>query len=277
VSAVGRKAKGPPVVLSIAGSDNSAGAGLQADLKTIGARGCYALTAVTCVVAEVPGKVSSIQPIRPDIVAEQVRLSFEAFPVSAVKTGMLYSTPIIEAVADALMRNAEKSDNPPALVVDPVMVASSGEPLLRRDAVAAYSRTLFPIADLVTPNLDELSILAGGPITDLDSMIAAGRQLAESIGSAFLLKGGHLKGKIATDVLVLPSGGIHHFHAPFIRGIDPHGTGCTYSAAIAAGLASGLDLVKAVGAAKKYITAALAGHLRWGSTIAIGHSAKVGR
>src|SRR5215210_294159 len=119
----------PPVALSIAGSDNSAGAGAQADLKTMSALGTYGVTAVTCVVAEVPGKVSAIQPIEPRIVAEQIRLLYEAFPIAAVKTGMLYSREIITAVADAL-------DFTIPLVVDPVMVATSGDPLLREDAVA---------------------------------------------------------------------------------------------------------------------------------------------
>ncbi|MEI6340194.1 MAG: hydroxymethylpyrimidine/phosphomethylpyrimidine kinase, partial [Verrucomicrobiota bacterium] len=141
-----------PVVLTIAGSDNSAGAGVQADLKTFSHFGCYGLTAITCVVAEVPGKVSAIQPVKPEIVAEQIALGFAAFPVGAVKTGMLFSTPIIEVVAEIL--DAKKT----RLVIDPVMVASSGDPLLKKSAIAAYRRMLFPLATLVTPNLDELKI-----------------------------------------------------------------------------------------------------------------------
>src|SRR5258708_12646737 len=134
----------PPVVLTIAGSDNSAGAGIQADLKTMSALGVYGVTAVTCVVAEVPGKVSAIQPIEPRIVAEQIRLLFEAFPIRALKTGMLYSCEIIDAVCDTLGGCLEKSAHAPPLVVDPVMVATTGDPLLNRDAIAPSPDRPFP-------------------------------------------------------------------------------------------------------------------------------------
>ena len=263
----------PPVVLTIAGSDNSAGAGLQADSKTIAALGGYALTAVTCVVAEVPGKVSMIQPLRPAIVAEQVRLAFEAFPVAAVKTGMLYSESIIEAVIDALLVATKSLKKKPALVVDPVMVASSGDLLLKPAAVRAYRRALLPLATLVTPNLNELEVLAGRAVKSLREMESAGRELAEQFQVAFLLKGGHLRGREAVDVLVQPGGGSERFAAPFIRGADPHGTGCTYSAAIATGLARGLTLREATGGAKRFITRAIERRHRWGRTEILGHSA----
>src|SRR4051812_706228 len=135
-----------PVVLTIAGSDNSAGAGAQADLKTISALGAYGVTAITCVVAEVPGKVSAIQSIEPRIVAEQIRLLFEAFPIGAVKTGMLFSREIIPTVCETLTACIAKSQRRPLLVVDPVMVATSGDPLLQADAVALYRERLFPLA-----------------------------------------------------------------------------------------------------------------------------------
>lgn len=256
-----------PVVLTVAGSDNSCGAGAQADLKTITALGCYAQTAITCVVAEVPGRVSAIQAVRPAVVAEQVRLSFEAFPVAAVKTGMLYSAEIIRAVAAEFARLPEL----PPLVVDPVMVASSGDPLLKISAIAAYERHLFPRAALVTPNLDELRILSGRPCRNLAEMKAAGRALCRKFGVPFLLKGGHLKSRVAVDVLAT-GGGFEEFRAGFIRGADTHGTGCTFSAAIAAGLAHGLGLAESVGRAKTYITGAIAGRLRWGPTSALDHS-----
>lgn len=255
-----------PIALTIAGSDNSAGAGIQADLKTFSRLGCYGLTAVTCVVAEVPGKVAAIQAIKPDIVARQVGLSFEAFPVGAVKTGMLFSTPIIAAVADEL----SKAEIP--LVVDPVMVASSGDPLLKKTAIAAYRQRLFPLAILVTPNLDELRILAGRPVSNLTQMKDAGRALVDLHGCAFLLKGGHLRGKTAVDFLATPEG-FEEFAAPFVRGVETHGTGCTYSAAITAGLAAGKSLSESVAVAKTYITKAIGGYLRWGSTAALDHFA----
>ena len=257
-----------PVVLTIAGSDNSCGAGAQADLKTITALGCYAQTAITCVVAEIPGHVSAIQPVQPRIVAEQVRLSFELFPVAAIKTGMLYSTAIIRAVAAELDRLPKL----PPLVVDPVMVASSGDPLLKKSAIAAYETLLFPRSALVTPNLDELRILSGMPCRNLAEMKAAGRALARRFGVPFLLKGGHLRSREAVDILA-DEIGFEEFRADFIRGADTHGTGCTFSAAIATSLAQGLTLAESVARAKFYITAAIACRLRWKATTALNHSA----
>ena len=252
----------PPVVLTIAGSDNSAGAGAQADLKTMSALGVYGVTAITCVVAEVPGKVSAIQSIDPDIVAEQIRLLFEAFPVAAVKTGMLYSREIIAAVADALESMSGMRHSPLPLVIDPVMVATSGDPLLHADAVALYCERLFPLATLITPNLDETAALLGRPVTSLDEMRLAGEELSARFGTVFLLKGGHLRGPVATDLL-FASGAVAEFSAPFVPGVSTHGTGCTYSAAIAAGLGKGLPLHDAVAEAKRYVTAAVTHFHRW--------------
>ena len=165
-----------PAVLTIAGSDSSCGAGIQADLKTFSHFGCYGLTALTCVVAEVPGKVTAIQPIRRGVVVDQIALSFAAFPVAAVKTGLLsYSASTVEAVAELLASHATK------LVVDPVMVASSGDCLLKRSAITAYQKALFPLATLVTPNLDELKILAGRDVRNRSEMREAGAFLAERL------------------------------------------------------------------------------------------------
>ncbi len=254
-----------PVALTIAGSDNSAGAGIQADLKTFTHFGCYGLTAVTCVVAEVPGRVASIQAVKPEIVAQQIALSLEAFPVAAVKTGMLFSTPIIEAVA------AVFAESKMPLVIDPVMVASSGDPLLQKSAVEAYRKLLFPHATLVTPNLDELKILARREVRNLAEMKDAGKALVEEYGCAFLLKGGHLKGKMAVDVLVTPDE-FTEYSAPLVPKVETHGTGCTYSAAITAHLARDASLRDAVGSAKVYITEAIGGYLRWGGTCALEHN-----
>lgn len=245
-----------PIVLTIAGSDNSAGAGAQADLKTLSALGVYALTAITAVVAEVPGHVAAIQPIAPEIVRAQIRLSLEKFPVAAVKTGMLYSREIIEVVAKEL------ASRKLPLIVDPVMIATSGDALIANDAVRAYVENLFPLATLITPNLDEAAALLGESIHDLAEMRAAGSRLAEKFGTAILLKGGHLGGDTATDLL-FANGEVCEFSAPFISGVNTHGTGCTYSAAIAAGLARGLALKMAVSEAKAFVTAAIAHHFRW--------------
>jgi len=252
-----------PVVLTIAGSDNSAGAGAQADLKTISALGAYGVTAITCVVAEVPGKVSAIHPVPPAIVAEQIRLLFGAFPIAAIKTGMLYSTEIIHTVAETLAECSARAGVKPALVVDPVMVATSGDPLLLPDAVACYREQLFSLATVVTPNLDEVRTLLGRAITSVAEMRDAAIELTTRHGTAFLIKGGHLRTEIATDILILPDGTLHTYEAPFVPGVSTHGTGCTYSAAIATALGRGLALPEAVGEAKKFVTSAITGYLRW--------------
>jgi hydroxymethylpyrimidine/phosphomethylpyrimidine kinase len=242
------------VVLTIAGSDNSGGAGIQADLKTFTTLRVYGTTAVTCVVAEHPGRVLNITPMPPDRVADQVRLVLEAFPVAAIKTGMLYSAEIIAAVAKAITPALAKGV---PLVVDPVMVASSGKVLMKKDAIRALRKFLAG-ATLVTPNRDEAALLWGKPITTLPTLTRAAQELAENFpGPAFLVKGGHLKTGQALDVLALPGGLAHEFVAPRIPNIDPHGTGCTYSAAITAGLARGLTLTEAVLLGKIFITRAL--------------------
>lgn len=255
----------PPVALTIAGSDNSAGAGVQADLKTFSAHGVYGLTAITCVVAEAPGRVLAIQPVDREVVRQQIELCLEAYPVAAIKTGMLHSRAVIELAAE-LLTGAKAP-----LVVDPVMVASSGDPLLEPAAVAAYQERLFPLATLVTPNLDEARALVGRPLGGTAEMEAAGLELARRFGAAFLMKGGHLGGEEAIDLLCFPDGRTADFRAPFTRGVSTHGTGCTYSAAITAGLASGLELEGAALQAKRYLTAAVSGFFRWGHTDALNH------
>ena len=254
-----------PVVLTIAGSDSSCGAGAQADLKTLSSLGCHGLTAITCIVAETPGRVRSIQSVKPEIVRDQLEVLLAAYPVAAIKTGMLFSTPIIRAVAGVLLSIKKL----PPLVIDPVMVASSGDPLLKADALTAYEKHLFPLATLITPNLDELGILTGFHPASLNEMRLAGKRLVAATGSAILLKGGHIKGRTATDILLNADWEEQEYSAPFIKGVETHGTGCTYSAAIAAGLAKGLSLPKAVAGAKKFITRAIRDSLRWGKVQAL--------
>ncbi len=251
-----------PPVLTIAGSDCSAGAGAQADLKTFSALGTYGLTAITCVVSEVPGCVSEIQPVSTRIVLDQIRLLFDCFPIGAFKTGMLHSREIIEAISGILGAQFPDWKNAPPLVVDPVMIATSGDPLLEPDAIEAYKNRLFPLATLITPNLDEVQALLRQPVTSLEEMRAAGTELVARFGTAFLLKGGHLRGTDATDLL-FADGEIVEFSAPFVPGVSTHGTGCTYSAAIVAGLGRGLPLREAVGEAKRYVSRAIGGYLRW--------------
>ncbi len=252
-----------PVALTIAGSDSSAGAGIQADLKTFSALGVYGLTAITCVVAETPGKVLRIEPINPEIVHEQVAVLARNFPIAAAKTGLLCSGEIVEAVARGidLLR---KIDNRIPVVVDPVTVATSGDMLLAPEAMEIYERELFPIATLLTPNLEEAGKLIGEPICDLETMRKAGKQLQQKYQVSILLKGGHLAGDDAIDLL-FAGDRISEFSAPFVRGVATHGTGCTYSAAITAALASGLSLEAAVRRAKEFVTASIAKRLRWKS------------
>ena len=248
--------KSPPVALTVAGSDNSGGAGIQADLKTFTAHGVYGLTAVTCVVAEVPGNVAAIQAVSPEIVRRQIELSLDAFPVAAMKTGMLWSCEIVDVLVELKRRL-------PPLVVDPVMVASSGDALLEPDALAAYRERLFPLATLVTPNLDEARVLLDRSIRNVGEMQAGGVELSARYGVAFLMKGGHLDSDEAVDLLCFPDGETVEYRAPFTRGVSTHGTGCTYSAAVAAGLAQGLELRAAVTQAKQYVTAAIENFFRW--------------
>lgn len=248
-----------PVALTIAGSDCSAGAGLQADLKTFSAHGIYGLTAVTCIVAEVPGKVTRIQPVDMANLADQLRLLFAAFPVAAVKTGMLHSAEVIALVARVISSLTKR----PPLVVDPVMVATSGDALVKGDAVAAYERLLFPLATLITPNLDEAAVLLGRKICRRGHLRPAAEVLRSKYGCSVLLKGGHLRGTEAVDVL-RDEAGFTEYRAPFVPGISTHGTGCTFSAAITAGLASGKSLRQSVASGKKYVTRAIAHSFRWG-------------
>jgi hydroxymethylpyrimidine/phosphomethylpyrimidine kinase len=255
-----------PVALTIAGSDSSAGAGIQADLKTFSALGVYGLTALTCVVAETPGRVSKLEPVSAALVREQIEVLLRAFPVAAIKTGLLFSAEIIREIASALREHRSIP-----LVIDPVMVATSGDPLLQADAIGIYEQELFPRATLITPNLDEAARLIGRTIGDLRAMREAAEILANKFGVSVLLKGGHLAGDQATDLLFL-NGSVIEFSAPFSRGIATHGTGCTYSAAITAGLATGLPLKEAVREAKSFISAAIAQHHAWGNIHALNHS-----
>ena len=248
-----------PVALTIAGSDSSAGAGVQADLKTFSALGVYGLTAVSCVVAEIPGKVSRIEPVSAALVREQINVLAETFPIAAIKTGLLYSREIIKAVARAIVDF--KRDRIP-LIVDPVMIATSGDRLLEPPAVEAYETELFPLAALITPNLDEAAWLLETKIKDRQAMEKAVRELAKKYRVSVLLKGGHLTGSAAVDLL-FAGNKLTEFSAPFARGVATHGTGCTYSAAITAGLASGLSLEDAICRAKKFVTQSIRGRLRW--------------
>src|SRR5882672_9395378 len=270
-----RSAATVPVALSIAGSDSSAGAGIQADLKTFTALGVYGLTAVTCIVAEVPRKVSRIEPVTARMVREQIEVLLKNFRVGAIKTGLLCSAEIVCAVSQAIQHSEKKTAQSIPFVVDPVMIATSGDNLLESDALESYKNKLFPLATLITPNLDEAGLLLETTIIDRRQMESAAKALAKKYPASILLKGGHLRGDNAIDLL-FHQGELTEFSAPFVRGVETHGTGCTYSAAITAGLASGFSLEQAIKRAKKFVTESIALHLRWkrGSTEidALNHS-----
>jgi hydroxymethylpyrimidine/phosphomethylpyrimidine kinase len=241
-----------PVALTIAGSDSGGGAGVQADLKTFAALGMHGTSAITCVTAQNASGVRAIECCRPAMVRRQIEAVFDGLAPAAVKTGMLYSAAIIRTVAGFFRgRHA-------LLVVDPIMIATSGARLLQPAATRALMRELLPLATLVMPNLGEASTLVGRRLSTPEDLRMAARELHERFGCAALVKGGHLRGtKQAVDF----------FHdgktellltAPFVRGIKTHGTGCTYSAAITAYLARGLELPDAVMKAKEHITGAIA-------------------
>lgn len=253
----------PPVALTIAGSDCSSGAGLQADLKTFQHFGVYGLTAVTCVVAETPNLVRSVHPVTPAVLQDQLHVLLDAFPVAAIKTGMLFSKAHIVAVSEILSRHPGIP-----LVIDPVMIASTGDPLLEDNAIAAYKERLFPLATVVTPNLDEAEVLWGRPARDEAAIGRAAAELSARHGCAVLLKGGHLGEPECADLLMV-DGLPQWFRSPRIDTAASHGTGCTLSSAIAAGLALGRDLHDAVAMAKEYLNRSLAESFAWASVAAL--------
>jgi hydroxymethylpyrimidine/phosphomethylpyrimidine kinase len=252
------------VALTIAGSDSSAGAGIQADLKTFSALGVYGLSAVTCVVAETPGRVSRIEAVSAEIVREQIIILCRNFPIAAIKTGLLYTAKNVGMVARTIADLFADSAKRFPLVIDPVMAGTGGDRLLEPEAIEVYKGELFPLATLLTPNLNEAEKLVGEPVRDLQAMRKVGKEMERKYGVSILLKGGHLTGGYAVDLLFADSQ-ISQFSAPFVQGVATHGTGCTYSAAITAGLASGLSLESAIRRAKKFVTASIAQHFRWTS------------
>ena len=247
-----------PAALTIAGSDSSGGAGLQADLRTLAKLGVHGASVVTCVTAQNPGAVSAIHPTPAKVVAAQLDSVFGSLPIRAVKTGMLYSRAIIEVVAERLAKR-----NRLLLVIDPVMLSSSGTPLLKPSAAQALAKRLLPLAMLVTPNLEEAAVLAKRRVREPEEMREAARAIHGRFGGAVLVKGGHMK---TTEAIDLFYDGREEFllSAPRVRGVAPPGTGCTYSAAITAFLAKGERLPRAVELAKQHMVGAFSGVFRVG-------------
>ncbi len=249
-------------VLTIAGSDSGGGAGIQADLKAIGANGCYGMSVITAITAQNTVGVSGIHAVPLEMVRLQLEAVLDDIGTDAVKIGMLFSPELIETVAEMLIKFKVAN-----IVLDPVMIAQSGDKLLQDEAIEALKKHLIPLADIITPNLPEASTLLGREIETVDLIGAAAKELSELGCTNVLIKGGHLQGEKSDDCLyfgvvdetmVLPG--------ERLETQNNHGTGCTLSSAIAANIAKGHDMVRAVHLAKEYITEAI----RHGADYTIG-------
>jgi hydroxymethylpyrimidine/phosphomethylpyrimidine kinase len=254
--------RAPPRGLTIAGSDSGGGAGIQADLKTFQALGVWGMSAITAVTVQNTKGVSGYEELSPETVAEQVRAVVTDIGVDAAKTGMLASAPIIDAVAEVV-----RETSVPNLVVDPVSVSKHGHPLLAEDAVDSLRTRILPLATLVTPNLPEAALLAGFPVRTEVDMERAGRAILDLGPGAVLVKGGHLEERAGALDLLVAADGVELCEEERIDTHHTHGTGCVLSAAIAANLALGLDLLDAVDRGKAFVTEAIRNHLEIGQGI----------
>lgn len=251
-----------PTALTIAGSDSSGGAGIQADLKTMTMNGVFAMSAITALTAQNTTGVRDIYDVSPEFLGEQIDAVFEDIRPDAVKVGMVSSSALIDVIAERLTRYEAEN-----IVVDPVMVATSGSKLISDDAIATLMVRLLPLATVITPNIPEAEVLLGREeqIRSERAMEAAAREIGEAIGCAVLVKGGHQTAD-ANDLLFDPATGEHTwFRGTRIDNPNTHGTGCTLSSAIAANLAKGYDLAESIRRAKDYISGALAAMLDLGS------------
>jgi hydroxymethylpyrimidine/phosphomethylpyrimidine kinase len=239
-------------VLSIAGSDSGGGAGIQADLKTFSSLGCYGMSAITALTAQNTQGVSGIHPVPPEFLKAQLKAVIEDIGVDAVKIGMLHSPDIVRVVANAIRDYGLKR-----VVLDPVMVATSGDRLIEAETVDVLRTELFPWVDVITPNLDEAALLLGRDLPDATALDQAAEDLRRQGARAVLLKGGHLKSEAVVDVLSEPGHALLHLRSERIASGNVHGTGCTLSSAIAAHLALGLPLREAVQQARSYILEAI--------------------
>jgi hydroxymethylpyrimidine/phosphomethylpyrimidine kinase len=239
--------------LTIAGSDSSGGAGIQADIKTFSALGCYAMSVITALTAQNTTGVRAIHAVPPEFALEQLEAVFTDIPPDSVKIGMLYSAELIETVARMLTKYRARN-----IVLDPVMAAQSGDRLLQEEAVEAVKTHLMPMATVVTPNVPEAEILLGSPIRNTADMERAARNLAEFHSKSILVKGGHMEGEESTDILFIPpQNRLVHLRGVRVDTRNNHGTGCTLSSAIASFLAHGLPLEDAILKAKDYLTSAM--------------------
>ena len=243
--------------LSIAGSDSSGGAGIQADVKAMTMNGVYAMTAITALTAQNTTGVRAIQPSTPDFLMQQLDAVFEDIFPDAVKIGMIPTSALISAAADRLKFHRGRN-----IIVDPVMIATSGSTLMQNDAVQTLVSALLPVADLVTPNIPEAQVLSSMTISGESDMEDAAKKIFDACGCAVLLKGGH--STCDANDLLYDGKNVLWFHGKRIDNPNTHGTGCTLSSAIAANLAKGFTLSESVGRAKDYISCALAAQLNLG-------------
>lgn len=246
-------------LLTIAGSDCSGGAGIQADLKTFSAYGVFGMSVIVSVVAENTARVISIQNITPEIISDQIDAIYEDIGTDAVKIGMLSDRDCMEAVAYKL-----KQYRPEHIVIDPVMYAKNGSPLMKQEAVGTLIRDILPLADILTPNIPEAERITGITIESMQDMEEAAKRIADQGVRHVLIKGGHSLGDEATDILY-DGQQMYYFTEKRIHTLNTHGTGCTYSSAIAAGLALSGNLQEAVKQAKAYVTTAIRHSLNLGS------------
>jgi len=241
-----------PIVLTIAGSDSSGGAGIQADIKTLSALGVYSASVITNITAQNTCGVQAVHELPSDIIESQLNSVFNDLNIDVIKIGMLNTKTIIEQVAQALQKYRPKN-----IVLDPVMISSSGKQLLNNDAISALKSLLLPMVTLLTPNIPEAAVLVNSlPAKNKESMQQALFQLAKLVPESILLKGGHLPGDICTDLL-LEDRKMYEFSQTKIPTMNTHGTGCTLSSAIAAYLALGIPMQKAVGKANNYLHQAI--------------------
>ncbi len=256
-----------PTVLTIAGSDSGGGAGIQTDLKTFQALECFGTSAITCVTAQNPDGVRAVEALSPSIVSEQIKAVCEAFPVAAAKTGMLYSADLVKAVAETVAALPRLD----WLVVDPVMVATSGSRLVADEAIETMRELLLPRADVITPNVPEAEVLSGRSITSEDDQRSVACELSKQFNTICVLKGGHLEGDTLLDVCACGEM-IFESWAKRIDIDETHGTGCTYAAAMTAYLARGSEPERAFAQAQAFVGHALANAWQCGdhTPLAIG-------
>ncbi len=251
----------PPITLTIAGSDCSSGAGIQADLKTFSHHGCHGLTALTCIVAETPDFVKSIHPVPPAVLQDQISLLLKHYPIAAIKTGMLYSKAHLIATTELL----EGSEIP--LIIDPIMSTSSGASLISPSAIEDYKSRLFPLASLITPNMPEASELLDRRVELKSQIEPAAKELSERYNTSVLLKGGHILGNEERLDVLWHQGKPHHFTASMIDIPSTHGTGCTLSAAITSHIAHGTSMVDAVSTSIDWLHSAIMNSFKWKSPV----------